>query len=503
MVWVFLATAIELNRLNAKAPNGHLGLSDGPPWADELIARASVVTPAQEHVPPNRTASAPAPGAVKTNIPYVEAKSVLESLREDLLPIELRAKTSAERESAWPGWVSRRDADIRARLVQADEDSILNFLFFGTTFTKQPRVRNGDASLGGEPEAVEVVRRRLDDMVAGIASPGGNERLRFARNMVERKGINPTSVAGRDQTRFYLGQIITRVVGEREHYDTVRDSVLRSEAIVKFAAHSTLFRERGLSPDTSIFVNVGTEQALEAIKSQGIFGAGEVRHVAIVGPGLDFTDKKEGYDFYPPQTIQPFAVIDSLIRLGLALPDGVQMATLDLSPRINQHLEAARQRSRADRAYIIELTRDATQRWNPSLVTYWELFGDRIGTKAKAVAAPADAGSLQVRAIRVRPALVRSTIPWDVNVVLQRLQPVEAGGLFDLIIATNVLVYYDVFEQSLALANVAKMLRPGGLFLSNDLVFELPATPMNLLDFTDVVYTDVGNGDRFVWYQRQ
>jgi 2-polyprenyl-3-methyl-5-hydroxy-6-metoxy-1,4-benzoquinol methylase len=90
-----------------------------------------------------------------------------------------------------------------------------------------------------------------------------------------------------------------------------------------------------------------------------------------------------------------------------------------------------------------------------------------------------------------------------VNVVLQRLQPVEAGGLFDLIIATNVLVYYDVFEQSLALANVAKMLRPGGLFLSNDLVFELPATPMNLLDFTDVVYTDVGNGDRFVWYQRQ
>jgi hypothetical protein len=225
--------------------------------------------------------------------------------------------------------------------------------------------------------------------------------------------------------------------------------------------------------------------------------------VAIVGPGLDFTDKQDGYDFYPPQTIQPFAVIDSLIRLGLAPPDGVQMATLDLSPRINQHLEAARQRARAGRAYIVELPRDTTERWTPNLVKYWERFGEGIGTNTKGVAAPPGAGSPQVRAISIRPALVRSTVPWDVNVVLQRLQPRETGGLFDLIVATNVLVYYDVFEQSLALANVAKMLRPGGLFLSNDFVFELPGTPMSLVDVTDVVYSDIGNGDRFVSYRRQ
>jgi hypothetical protein len=90
-----------------------------------------------------------------------------------------------------------------------------------------------------------------------------------------------------------------------------------------------------------------------------------------------------------------------------------------------------------------------------------------------------------------------------VNVVLERLDAPEPQELFDLIIATNVLVYYDVFEQSLALTNIAKMLRPGGLFLANDLVFELPRTPMNLLDFADAVYTDRGTGDRFVWYQRQ
>jgi hypothetical protein len=40
----------------------------------------------------------------------------------------------------------------------------------------------------------------------------------------------------------------------------------------------------------------------------------------------------------------------------------------------------------------------------------------------------------------------------------------QVGSLFDLIIATNVLVYYDVFEQTLALADVSKMLRPGRRF---------------------------------------
>ena len=43
--------------------------------------------------------------------------------------------------------------------------------------------------------------------------------------------------------------------------------------------------------------------------------AGSVDRVGVIGPGLDFTDKAEGYDFYPPQITQPFSVIDSLRRV--------------------------------------------------------------------------------------------------------------------------------------------------------------------------------------------
>ena len=87
------------------------------------------------------------------------------------------------------------------------------------------------------------------------------------------------------------------------------------------------------------------------------------------------------------------------------------------------------------------------------------------------------------------------------NVIAQRVEPVSSEERFDLIVATNTLVYYDVFEQALALANVAKMLRPGGLFLSNDYAF--PAANMTVAGYTDVPYTDAGDGDRIWWYQRQ
>src|SRR5713226_6897279 len=72
------------------------------------------------------------------NIPYADAKPILQVLREDLLPAELRSKTPAELEAVWPDWVSRRDATIRARVEQGDEDSVVHFLLFGTMFTKEP-----------------------------------------------------------------------------------------------------------------------------------------------------------------------------------------------------------------------------------------------------------------------------------------------------------------------------------------------------------------------------
>ena len=42
-----------------------------------------------------------------------------------------------------------------------------------------------------------MIVRRIDDLIAGIASPVANERLQFARQIVEGKGIDPTTAKDR------------------------------------------------------------------------------------------------------------------------------------------------------------------------------------------------------------------------------------------------------------------------------------------------------------------
>ena len=103
---------------------------------------------------------------------------------------------------------------------------------------------------------------------------------------------------------------------------------------VEFAARSHLFEKRGLSLDTSLPPDFALEQALQQLKARHCLAPESVRRVAVIGPGLDFVDKDEGYDFYPVQSIQPFAVIDSLRRTGLAA-DALALDTLDLSRHIN------------------------------------------------------------------------------------------------------------------------------------------------------------------------
>ena len=66
--------------------------------------------------------------------------------------------------------------------------------------------------------------------------------------------------------------------------------------------------------------------------------------------------------------------------------------------------------------------------------------------------------------------------------------------------ATNVLVYYDVFEQALAAANVAAMLRPGGVFVTNTAV--LPTPPLRATAAYLRVAHTAERYDEMFWYER-
>ena len=374
----------------------------------------------------------------RANIPYSDVRPILETLRVDLIPAELRGLAPSQREPTWPEWVKRRDADIRARLAAGDEDSVITFLLFGVSFTAQPRYSFATATAQGAPETVvadSVVRARIRDLVAGMSAPGANERLQFARRVVERQGIDLITPAGKQQAEQVLRGALLRMLADYNTY--FRDS----------SPGATLFRNRGLSSDTSIYAAFAVDAALKDMAAKGMLRPGSVRRIAVVGPGLDFTDKQEGYDFYPLQTIQPFAVIDSLRARKLAAADGVRMTTYDLNPRVNEHITAAGERARRGAAYTVQLPRDPTQRWQRDLVSYWTRFGESIGEAVPPVAPPRAAGRVDVRAVRIRPDVVQEITPRDLNIILQRPDPLPDTERFDVVIATNILIYYDVFEQ--------------------------------------------------------
>jgi hypothetical protein len=447
-----------------------------------------------------------AAGAVKATIPYAEARPVLEVMRAHL-PAELADRFPDAIERVWPDWATERDAEIRARLARGDEDSLVNLWLYGTTFTDRPPARARElARLGGRPTTAEILEGRIEDLVAGIAAPGANERLRFARDVVERRGIDPATAAGRGEVRRFLVETRERVLAEYAATDRIieaarESSSRRDDPSFEIAAYAAIFQDRGFASDTSILPAFGVEQVLDILRAERVLGARSVRRVAIVGAGLDFINKTDGFDFYPPQTIQPFAIVDSLIRLGLAAPEDLRVTAFDLNPRVNEHLQASRGRAEAGDGYVLQLPLAGPERWEPALVTYWERFGDRVGDEAEALPAPETVAGVSVRAVRIRPDVVRAVGARDLNIVLERLEGLAPEERFDLIVATNILVYYGPFEQSLALANAAAMLRPGGVLLANSGV--IPPPPLERsVGYARVVYSD-RQYDHMFWYRRE
>ena len=439
----------------------------------------------------------PAKGA----IPYTDVQPVWDTLRPTL-PAALRQATPATIDETWRLWVRQHDAAIRARVTRGDEDSLVNLWLFGTSFTARPPARPRDVErYGAGATLAQIADRRFDDLVAATRSPGANDRVRWAASMLGQRGIDLASAASRRAARDFLNDTGKRMVSESGDFTRVLESPNpAADPLAWMARYASLYHDRGLSSDTSILSSYAVDYALATARTSGLL-SGSVRRVAIVGPGLDLINKSDGHDFYPEQSIQPFAVADSLLRYGLARAGELSITTFDVSARVNQHLTAARDRARAGTGYVIHLPLGEGERWSQGLEEYWKRAGDRVGETVRAAPAPRTAGSVKVRAVRVRPDVVLSVVPLDLNIVLERLEPLADDQRFDLVIATNVFVYYDAFEQMLALMNLSRMLRPGALLVSNQAVQPVPplapAVGHAAVTFSDRQF------DYVFWYRRQ
>jgi hypothetical protein len=394
-------------------------------------------------------------------LPFAEAQPLLRAMTANL-PAELKAP-GALTADGWAKWVHKEDADIRARLDRGEEDTLVNLLRFGVTFTKEYRIDDQYLFKYGQSTLVNAfAENRANDLVRAMASGSANEGVAHMRAFLEKKGYSFATPSDRARVKAYLLANLARM----------RDEVRRYISQTQEGERFQLFQDRGISLDTNLWPDFLIDQHLANMARQGLLRPGCVQRVAVVGPGLDFANKEMGNDFYPRQTIQPFAVLDSLLRLGLSNPSAVELYTLDISSEVNFHIARARKNAAAGRAYVVQLPWNAaarmTDEYRESFTEYWRQLGSSLGEPVAPIAVPAGAAAeTQTRAVKIRPAIVLRITPLDTNIIVQRPALASPGG-FDLIVGTNIFVYFGKFEQALARLNMALMLNPGGFALSND-----------------------------------
>ncbi len=380
--------------------------------------------------------------------------------------INARLEAAGVSSSAFAGFLDQLNRAHAQRVREGDLDHLVFYLLQSMHFTRRPPIEPAlsakalvdglaaaerDAFLrSGQayPSAISRdVRLRVTALLRALDSSDGDARLAYFRALVN------TAIPVRRERAAALQREYLRVM--RFVYD--------KEFVAQRSAHAPeavaeLYRARGLSTDTAVeagylvYIGLGVVKALEPDR--------RVRRVLIVGPGLDLAPRTGLVDRAPPESYQPWAVIDALLALGLARADDLAVTAADINPRVVNHLRAP-----ADRAPTLRLV--SGLRESDSVVfsreyrDYFAGLGQAAGT-IETAAAPE--GGRLAKSMRVSAGAARTLRAETLDVVTQRLD----AAPFDIVIATNILPYFDDTELVLAMSNIAGMLAPGGVFLHNE-----------------------------------
>jgi hypothetical protein len=382
----------------------------------------------------------------------------------DVAPLASRLEAHGITAGAFASYVqSVHDANAR-RVREGDLDHLVFYLLQSTRITPRPPIEPAlsakglvDGLVAGERETflrtaeapssrvAQPVRDRIRALMRALDSSTRDPRLEYFRGLVRVALPREREAA---LLREYLR--VMRFVYEKEF--------VAQRSSEPAAAVAQLYRERGLSTDTAVEAGYLVYLGLGVAKS---LGSGRVRRALIIGPGLDLAPRTAFREVHPPQSYQPWAVTDALIALGLSRVGELEVVAADINPRVVEHLRGAR-REPPTLHLVSEIRESDTVKLSEEFREYFGGLGQGVGETGPG-AAPGQQGDLR-KSIRIRPDAAATLHAETLDIVTERL----AGTAFDLVIATNILPYFDDAELMLAMSNVAAMLVPGGAILHNE-----------------------------------
>lgn len=305
------------------------------------------------------------------------------------------------------GYVARVESSTAARQREGENDHLIFYILQSQEFTNAPRI---------EPA---VSAKQLVD--SGMIPSDARHRIdQFANAKIETERFGYfRSIVPRESSRPYLEQAYA--------------GAMRSLHAKEFDAKPDYYQTRGHSTDTQITANYALWNALSVLKASrpGL----KIQRVLIVGPGLDIAPRTDLVDRYPPQSYQPYATAQALRDLGLS--ETPRIECVDINDRVLRFINAFPQRSELKLEFRL-----------PRGEADFEVWARNTASKLASV--PRN--------------VARAITAQKLNIVTQRLET-----QYDLIVATNILVYLNDLETLLAIANIESMLAPGGYFIHNEL----------------------------------
>jgi hypothetical protein len=319
----------------------------------------------------------------------------------------------------FPGIDSLRAAIERgtaARLREGEYDHLIFYLLQSGRFTREARIEPAVSAKAFEETGhiPSGVIQRISDFLSAPARK--DERLDYLRS-----ALHPS------RERILL------------EYERAMRSLYKKEFAARKNDLAAWYEARGHSSDTRIEANYAVWSALRVLRS--IHPDWRVRRALVVGPGLDFAPRTDLYDD-APQSYQPFALADALLGLKLAAPPDWLIHCVDINPRVVSFLSAGKSR----------ILRLHSKSGDEEYTDYLRQLGRAIGDRGE-------------NTVSMRPEIRNRISASLLNIVTGRFTQVK----FDLVVVTNVLLYFNSKELALALCNIGAMLEPGGFLIVNDL----------------------------------
>ncbi|MPZ19191.1 MAG: hypothetical protein GEV06_14955 [Luteitalea sp.] len=373
--------------------------------------------------------------------------------------------------------LERIEKETVNRLRDGDWEALVYYALQARSFTSLPAIEPAlSAKMHHEQRAVPAdAQARLDALADVLREKRGlpsfshrqevktravpvspDERLEYFRDLVA--GDPRVSVRGLAPVLAAEYERVMRFLYDKEF------AAAREKRDVATDAGASLYQQRGYSTDTGVEAGYAVRQALGVIQS--LNPSARLRRVLVVGPGLTLASRTGLVDEIPPQSYQPYGVLDDLLSLDLATVSEVTIDCVDINPRVVSHIERLRTTQQAPALELLSAVPDQSSApLTPEYRTYFGRWGRAIGSPVRASTPPLKRLPAHLhRSIRLSPDARARVHAARGNIITDRLE----GPPYELVIATNLLTYFDEVELLLGLANVAGIVAPGGHFVHNE-----------------------------------